>query len=155
VTDLPESGGMSGPAPGESELEIPAGQVYDWYARARVMHDGGDPVGAVELLLWAVAAEPEARSLREALARAQFDAHRFADSAESFGIIVAEDPADHYAQFGLGLASMRTADLDTAVAHLAIAVALRPDLPHYEKALRSARAAVVRRANPIPGEEHE
>lgn len=131
---------------------LPPGQVYDWYSTARVLHDGGDAAGAVELLLWAVAAEPDARSLREALARAQFDARLFTESEASFQLIVDEDPADHYAQFGVGLAAFRAGDLDAALNHLALAVALRPDLPHYEKALRIARSAVVRRENPAPGD---
>jgi Flp pilus assembly protein TadD len=148
VTDLP---GL-GPEGDEIPDGLPPGQVYDWYTTARSLHDSGDPDGAVTLLLWAVAAEPDARSLREALARAQYDARRFPDAAASFELIVSDDPADHYAQFGLGLASFRAGSLDVALNHLAIAVALRPDLPHYEKALRSARAAVARRDHPIPGE---
>ena len=93
---------------------LPPGQVYDWYRSARELHDDGDADGAVTVLLWAVAAEPNARSLREALARAEFDAHRYVDSAASFQLIVDEDPADHYAQFGLGLASLRAGALDAA-----------------------------------------
>src|SRR6478735_2812126 len=68
---------------GEIPDGLPPGQVYDWYANARALHDEGDAAGAVPLLLWAVAAEPGARSLREALARAQFDARLFAESAAS------------------------------------------------------------------------
>lgn len=140
------SGDFAGLGPGDV---IPAGQVYDWYSSARELHDAGKPDAAVELLLWAAAAEPDARSIREALARAQFDAHLYADSAVNFAAIVAADPADHYAQFGLGLASSRAGDLDLAVTHLALAVALRPDLAHYEKALRATRFAILRRDQPF------
>lgn len=137
---------FDGMGPGDG---IPAGQVYDWYRGARELHDAGDPAAAVQLLLWAIAAEPEARSVREALARAQFDAHEYADAAVNFAVIVEADPADHYAHFGLGLASSRAGDLDLAVTHLALAVALRPDLEHYEQALRGTRAAIVRRDEPF------
>jgi len=143
--------------PGEAgdEFALPPGQVYDWYTRARQLHDDGDPAGAVELLQWAAAAEPQARSVREALARALFDARRFAEAAETFASIVGEDPADHYAQFGLGLSSLRRGQADLAVNHLAIAVALRPEREEYGVALRSARAAQARSAGPIPPEVGE
>jgi Flp pilus assembly protein TadD len=75
------------------------------------------------------------------LARAQFDSRRYGDAADSFGQLVSRDPSDHYAHFGLGLASRRLGDLDGAVEHLALAAAMRPDLDHYTRALRAARAA--------------
>jgi hypothetical protein len=81
------------------------------------------------------------RSAREALARAQFDAGWYAEARDSFAVIVEANPADDYAQFGLGLAATRTGDFETAVEHLALAVAMRPELPHYRRALHGARAA--------------
>ena len=53
------------------------------------------------------------------------------EARDSFAKIVAANPTDDYAQFGLGLAAARVGDLGTAVGHLALAVAMRPDLPHY------------------------
>ena len=141
MTELPDR-------PVRGDHGLPPGEVYDWYRGALDAHAAGDPVAAIDLLTWAVAAEPSARSLREALARAQFDARRFDDAAATFGTVVEEDPADHYARFGLGLASLRSGDLDTAVTQLAVAVALESGVPHYEAALRSARA--TRNARPSP-----
>jgi len=59
----------------------------------------------------------------------------------NFALIVEANPTDDYAQFGLGLASEREGDFETAVEHLALAVAMRPDLGHYTRALTRARAA--------------
>jgi tetratricopeptide (TPR) repeat protein len=120
----------------------PGGEVYDWYTRGCALLDHGDANAAVQLLQHAIAAEPASRSVREALARAQFDAGRYTDARESFALIVEADPTDDYAQFGLGLAARKTGDLRSAVEHLALAVAMRPDLQHYGRALRGARAAL-------------
>jgi tetratricopeptide (TPR) repeat protein len=124
----------------------PAGEVYDWYTRGVALHGHGDANAAVQLLAHAVAAEPASRSVREALARAQFDARQYAAALETFAWIVSQDPTDDYAQFGLGMAARRTGDLQTAIEHLALAAAMRPDVQHYGRELRGARAAVSRNA---------
>ena len=85
----------------------------------------------------------------EALARAQFDAHRYGDAADSFRQIVEASPTDDYAQFGLGLALARTGNPRGAAEHLALAAAMRPDLRHYADALRGVRATLrARRERP-------
>jgi tetratricopeptide (TPR) repeat protein len=122
---------------------VPKGEVYDWYTRGLDLLDGGNPAAAVTLLTHAAQAEPQSRSVREALARAQFDAGLYADAADSFGWIISVNPADDYAQFGLGLAAAKTGDLPSAVEHLALAAAMRPDISHYATALRGARAALA------------
>jgi predicted Zn-dependent protease len=131
--------------PGRQQpVTAPGGEVYDWYTRGVALLDHGDANAAVQLLAHAVAAEPGSRSLREALARAQFDAGQYTEAQESFALIVEADPTDDYAQFGLGMAARKTGDLRSAVEHLALAVAMRPDLQHYGRALRGARAALGR-----------
>jgi predicted Zn-dependent protease len=124
----------------------PAGEVYDWYLRALELMDGGHPAAAAQLLQRAVAAEPHARSLREALARSQFDARMFAEAEATFAHLVDLDPTDHYAQFGRGLALSRQGQAERAVEPLALAQAMRPDLKHYADALVQARATVRARA---------
>ena len=124
----------------------PQGDVYDWYVRGMELLSSGNAAAAEQLLSHAVAADPDSRSLREAHARAQFDAGRYEDARASFAEIVEGNPADDYAQFGLGMSAFRVGDHDTAVEHLALAVAMRPDLDHYAKALRRARAARTGRA---------
>ena len=122
---------------------LPKGEVYDWYSRGLDLLEGGNPAAAVTLLNHAAEAEPQSRSVREALARAQFDVGLYADAVESFGWIISVNPADDYAQFGLGLAAAKTGDLNSAVEHLALAAAMRPDITHYSTALRGARAALA------------
>ena len=124
---------------------VPSGEVYDWFQRGVALLDNGDLHAAVELLTRASAAVPESRSVLEALARAQFDAGLYADAKVSFERIVAVNPADDYAQFGLGLAAARVDDLETAIEHLALAAAMRPDVAHYATALRGARATKASR----------
>ena len=123
----------------------PGGGVYEWYRRGLDLLRSGNPAAAVQVLAHAAEAEPEARSIREALARAQFDARMYVEARDSFRRITEANPADDYAQFGCGLAAARVGDLRTAVEHLALAVAMRPDIHHYASALRDARARLRRR----------
>lgn len=122
---------------------LPQGEVYDWYVRGLDLLEGGNPAAAVTLLAHAATSEPESRSVREALARAQFDSGLYDEAVESFGWIISINPADDYAQFGLGLAAAKIGDLPSAVEHLALAAAMRPDITHYATALRGARAALA------------
>jgi len=128
----------------EVNAAAPAGDVYDWYTRGMRLLGSGDAAAAASLLEHAARAEPASCSVREALARALFDSGRYSDARAAFAANVDESPADDYAQFGLGLSHVRMGELDEAVEHLAIAVALRPENHHYGTALRSARAARAR-----------
>lgn len=122
----------------------PAGDVYDWYRRGVKLLEARNPAAAAALLEHAAAAEPDSRSIREALARAQFNAGLYGAAQDSFAAIVADSPDDDYAQFGLGLAASRLGEYDVAAEHLALAVAMRPENKHYATALRAARAARAR-----------
>ena len=62
----------------------PGGDSYAWYRRGLDLLSRGSPAAAAELLERAAEAEPGARSIREALARAQFDAGRYAQAADNF-----------------------------------------------------------------------
>lgn len=125
----------------------PEGHVYDWYQRGVRLLKEGSPAAAAALLERAALAEPDSRSIREALARAQFNSRQYAEAAESFRRIVDANPAEDYAHFGLGLALWRTGDIEAAQEPLAIAVAMRPDERHYVSALKSVRATLrARRA---------
>lgn len=120
----------------------PSGEVYDWYQRGLGLLGAGDAAAAAQLLGHAADAEPASRSVREALARALYDAGRYDEARSAFGDLVSADPADDYALFGYGLAAGRLGHHREAVEHLALAVAMRPDLGHYGRALRRARAAL-------------
>jgi Flp pilus assembly protein TadD len=78
------------------------------------------------------------------LARAQYDAGRYRDAITSFTELIAINPTDDYAQFGLGLAADKAGELTLAAEHLALAAAMRPDLAHYARALRGVRARLLR-----------
>jgi predicted Zn-dependent protease len=127
---------------GEEAASQPEGDVYAWYQRGVELLGRRSPAAAAQLLERAATAEPQSRMVREALARAQFDAGRYWDAAENFRIIVEASPADDYAHFGLGLALARSGEPGQAAEYLALAAAMRPDLPHYSAALRDVRATL-------------
>jgi Flp pilus assembly protein TadD len=116
--------------------------VGDLYKRGLDLLGRGSAAAAAQLLERAAAAEPRSRSVREALARAQFDAGQYSAAARNFRMIVEASPVDDYAQFGLGLALARTGDHGAAAEHLALAAAMRPNMRHYTDALRSVRATL-------------
>jgi tetratricopeptide (TPR) repeat protein len=118
----------------------PDGGVYEWYQRGIELLREGNPAAAATLLSRAAAAEPNSRSILEALARAQYDAGRYQEAVISFTALTAVSPTDDYAHFGLGLAASRAGELGLAAEHLALAVAMRPDVGHYSRALRGVRA---------------
>jgi predicted Zn-dependent protease len=138
--------------PGEESVRAdggqqgPGGDSYAWYRRGLDLLSRGSPAAAAELLERAAEAEPSARSIREALARAQFDAGRYAQAADNFRQNVEAIPSDDYAHFGLGLALARGGDPAAAAEHLALAAAMRPELAHYTEALRGVRATLAARA---------
>jgi Flp pilus assembly protein TadD len=128
--------------------------TYALYRRGLDLLGRGSAAAAAQLLERAAAAEPDSRSILEALARAQFDTRRYEAAAASFRRIVEASPSDDYAQFGLGLALARTGDHGAAAEHLALAAAMRPDLRHYTEALRSVRAT-LRARDSGAGEEND
>ena len=123
-----------------SEAGSPEGGVYEWYQRGLELLSSGHPAAAATILSRAAEAEPGSRSVLEALARAQYDAGRFQEAIATFAQLIAVNPTDDYAQFGLGLAASRAGELQLAAEHLALACAMRPDLGHYARALRGVRA---------------
>ncbi|MEZ0066497.1 tetratricopeptide (TPR) repeat protein [Streptacidiphilus sp. MAP12-20] len=156
---------MGGPGMGGlgrmSEQGRPSGEVYDWFRRGSALLDQGNAGAAVQLLSHAVEAEPESRAIREALARAQFEARAYAAALENFRTVALADPSDDYAQFGWGLAAARLGDFEASAEHLALAVAMRPSAKHYRAALRQTRATLKARAGGFgtvggvrPGPEH-
>ncbi|HLI38246.1 MAG TPA: tetratricopeptide repeat protein [Streptosporangiaceae bacterium] len=123
----------------------PQGDPQAWYQRGLELLGRGSPAAAAQILQRAAAAEPRSRSVREALARAQFGARRYAEAADSFRMIVEASPADDYAHFGLGLALARSGDPASAAEYLALAAAMRPDSKHYTDALHAVRATLQAR----------
>ena len=128
--------------PGQALPEGSEDDVHAWYLRGMDLLGRGSPAAAAQVLQRASTAEPQSRSVREALARAQFDAGRYAEAADNFRMIVEASPSDDYANFGLGLALARIGDHAAAAEYLALAAAMRPDATHYTDALRSVRATL-------------
>jgi tetratricopeptide (TPR) repeat protein len=122
------------------EESAPEGGVYEWYQRGVRLLAEGNPAAAATLLARAAEAEPESRSILETLGRAHYDAGHYAEAMQVFTRLIAVSPTDDYAHFGLGLAAGKAGELRLAAEHLALAVAMRPDLGHYARALRGVRA---------------
>ena len=127
---------------GQPLSEGSADDVHAWYRTGMELLSRGSPAAAAQVLQRASMAEPGSRSVREALARAQFDSGRYAEAADNFRVIVEASPSDDYANFGLGLALARTGNPAAAAEYLALAAAMRPDAAHYAEALRSVRATL-------------
>jgi len=138
------SGETGGNDPGPAD---PA-DVHTWYTKGMELLGKGSPAAAALVLQRAANAEPGSRSVREALARAQFDTGQYAAAADNFRAIVEASPTDDYAHFGLGLSLARAGDHAAAAEYLALAAAMRPDRKPYTDALRQVRATLKFRKNP-------
>ena len=116
--------------------------MHAWYKRGLELLGKGSAAAAAQLLQRAADAEPTSRSVREALARAQFDTGRFAEAADNFRVNVEASPSDDYAHFGLGLSLARAGAHQEAAPYLALAAAMRPDRKPYTDALQQVRATL-------------
>jgi tetratricopeptide (TPR) repeat protein len=125
--------------------------VHGWYTRGLELLGRGSPAAAAQILQRAARAVPESRSVREALARAQFDTGQYAAAAENFRAIIEASPTEDYAYFGLGLSLSRTGEHAAAAQYLALAAAMRP-LKHYTEALRQVRATLEARKRAADGD---
>jgi predicted Zn-dependent protease len=117
-------------------------QVHGWYTTGLELLGKGSAAAAAHLLQRAANAEPASRSVREALARAQFDTGQYAAAAGNFRVIVVASPTDDYAHFGLGLSLARCGQHEAAAEYLALAAAMRPDRKPYTEALDQVRATL-------------
>jgi Flp pilus assembly protein TadD len=87
------------------------------------------------LLSQAKLLEPDKASIREALGRALYLSGRAARARREFAKAVAIDPVNDYAHFGLALSCARTGERTRAIAHLKLAIAMRPGNEAYQLAL--------------------
>ena len=118
--------------------EIPqetASSVYELVQRAREFLRKGHPHQAAMLLSRAKLIEPEKGSIRETLGRALYLAGRTARARREFAKAVQIDPVNDYAHFGLALSCARTGQRMRAIAHLKLAIAMRPSAEEYREAL--------------------
>jgi Flp pilus assembly protein TadD len=119
-------------APGSAFVDT---TVYDLMARAKGFLAGGHPHQAAMLLARAKMLEPEKGSIRETLGRALYLSGRTARARREFAKAVQIDPVNDYAHFGLALSCARTGQRTRAVAHLKLAIAMRPGAEEYRRAL--------------------
>jgi len=110
--------------------------AYRAYAEGKRLLERESPHAAAVALERARDLEPDQGSIRESLGRAYFRTGRFREAEEEFARVVELDPVNDYAHFGLGLCLARTGDATGARRHLKLAVAMRPDAGHYQRALR-------------------
>ena len=109
--------------------------AYDLFSRGVGLLAGGHPHQAAMLLGRAKLLEPNKASIREALGRALFMAGRTHRARREFAKAVQIEPASDYAHFGLALACERTGERTRAIGHLKLAIAMRPGVQEYERAL--------------------
>jgi Flp pilus assembly protein TadD len=110
-------------------------RAYDLLERAREFLRTGHPHQAAMLLGEAKLIEPEKGSIREALGRALYLSGRVARARREFAKAVQLDPVNDYAHFGLALSCARTGQRTRAIAHLKLAIAMRPGADDYRAAL--------------------
>jgi Flp pilus assembly protein TadD len=107
--------------------------AYELFARARSMLEGGHPHQAALLLSRAKRLEPAKASIREQLGRALFMAGRPEPARREFAKVVQMNPSDDYAHFALAMACERTGQRTRALAHVKLALAMRPGMEDYER----------------------
>jgi Flp pilus assembly protein TadD len=110
-------------------------RAYDLLERAREFLKTGHPHQAAMLLGEAKLIEPDKGSIREALGRALYLSGRAARARREFAKAVQIDPVNDYAHFGLALSCARTGQRTRAIAHLKLAIAMRPGAEEYRAAL--------------------
>lgn len=118
----------------EPEHDRPT-RAYELLERAREFLRRGHPHQAAMLLGQAKLLEPEKGSIREALGRALYLSGRTARARREFAKAVQIDPVNDYAHFGLALSCARTGQRTRAIAHLKLAIAMRPSIEAYRRAL--------------------
>jgi Flp pilus assembly protein TadD len=110
-------------------------RAYELLSRARHFLAGGHPHQAAMLLDEAKLIEPDKGSIREDLGRALYLTGRHSRARLEFAKAVQIDPVNDYAHFGLALSCARTGQRTRAIAHLKLAIAMRPGNEDYRRAL--------------------
>ncbi len=115
--------------------------AYDLYTRGMRLLEDGDCHAAAVPLQRARDLEPDKTSVREALGRVFFGAHRFREAEQEFEAVVERSPVNHYAQFCLGRSLENTGRRREARRHAALAAGMRPDRADYRELRDRLRAA--------------
>jgi Flp pilus assembly protein TadD len=118
-----------------------ADSLYTLYRRGVELLEDGNFEEATVPLAEAARQAPDKSSVREALGRAYFRNHQFAEAATEFEAVVETHPVNDYAHFCLGRALSLTGETKRARHHLALASNLRPDRRDYRIYRDRARRA--------------
>ena len=124
-----------------SEHPERAEPLYTLYRKGMELLEDGSFDAATVPLAEAARRAPEKSSVREALGRAYFRNHQFAEAATEFEAVLETHPVDDYAHFCLGRALSLTGETERARHHLALASNLRPDRRDYRLYRDRLRAA--------------
>jgi Flp pilus assembly protein TadD len=105
--------------------------TYTLYRRGVELLEDGSFDEATAPLAEVARRAPDESSVSEALGRAYFRNHQFAEAAVEFEAVVETHPVNDYAHFCLGRALSLTGDRERARHHLALASSLRPERSDY------------------------
>jgi len=115
--------------------------VYELFRRGTDLLEAGDFHAAIVPLARARDLDPDPTSIREALGRALFRAHRFEHARAEFEAVVERSPTNDYALFCLGRSLQQLGRHAEARHPLALAACLRPERRDYRLYRDRARAA--------------
>lgn len=126
--------GSAGDADGDSPVRA--------YRLAQALLDAKDPVGALRVLQPVLADYGEESSVRLLAARAYFRSGQLRRARTVLEQLVESEPSDDYARFLLGRTFERESDLDQALRHFRVAMALSPS-PDYADAVARTNARLT------------
>jgi tetratricopeptide (TPR) repeat protein len=121
-------------------------EAYELFRRGTALLADHHAHQAATVLERVKAMEPERGSVCEALGRAYYDSGRPEAAREQFAKALELDPANDYAHFCLALCLLRAGEVEVAIGHLRLALAMRPGVDDYHRAL--ARAERMRPGGP-------
>jgi len=113
-------------------------EAYELFRRGTALLADHHAHQAATVLERVTTMEPERGSVREALGRAYYDSGRPEAAREQFTKALELDPANDYAHFCLALCLLRAGEVDLAIGHLRLALAMRPEVDDYQRALLRA-----------------
>jgi Flp pilus assembly protein TadD len=116
--------------------------LFESFRRAEMLIASRRPLDALQALVPVLESQPNDVSVQLLAGRAYLNSAQLQRAEEAFARVVALDPADHYARFGLGKALHRQGRLNEAHAQLRMAAAMDPR-PEYQEALGEVRARMA------------
>lgn len=110
-------------------------EAYTLFCRGVDFLEDGHPAQAAMYLSRALDSEPGRNSIREALARAEFELGRYERAAQLFEEVVEAAPVNDYAHYALARCLRLLGRREEARAHLRLARALHPACETYRRPL--------------------